>query len=57
MEEETAPAAPVGVTGVTVEKVESDAESDKGSDHSALKRKSIAMKVSAVLSHNVVYFI
>ncbi|KAJ6654466.1 hypothetical protein lerEdw1_006887 [Lerista edwardsae] len=45
-EEESVPAA-VGAVGVTTEKMESDEESDKGSDHSCLKRKSLAMKMPA----------
>ncbi|KAH0625851.1 hypothetical protein JD844_034187, partial [Phrynosoma platyrhinos] len=35
-EEESAPAAAVGTVGVTMEKAESDEESDKGSDHSSM---------------------
>lgn len=31
---------------VPTEKVDSDEDSDRGSDHSGLKRKSLAMKVS-----------
>ncbi|XP_053156840.1 hepatoma-derived growth factor-related protein 2 [Hemicordylus capensis] len=46
-EEESAPTAAVGAVGVATEKMESDEESDKGSDHSGLKRKSLAMKMPA----------
>ena len=34
------------MAAVTTEKMESDEDSDRGSDHSGLKRKSMAMKVS-----------
>lgn len=34
------------MAAVTAEKMESDEDSDRGSDHSGLKRKSLAMKVS-----------
>ncbi|XP_007431304.1 hepatoma-derived growth factor-related protein 2 [Python bivittatus] len=43
-EEGSAPTAGVGAAGMTMEKAESD-ESDKGSDHSSMKRKSLAMKM------------
>ncbi|XP_066492480.1 hepatoma-derived growth factor-related protein 2 isoform X2 [Tiliqua scincoides] len=46
-EEASIPAVAVGAVGVTTEKIESDEESDKGSDHSGLKRKSLAMKMPA----------
>ncbi|XP_061457456.1 hepatoma-derived growth factor-related protein 2 [Rhineura floridana] len=46
-EEESAPAAAVGAPGVAVEKVHSDSDSDKGSDRSGVKRKSLAMKMPA----------
>nr|XP_034975891.1 hepatoma-derived growth factor-related protein 2 [Zootoca vivipara] len=46
-EEESAPMAAVGAAGVTVEKVQSEDESDRGSDHSGLKRKPLAMKMPA----------
>lgn len=41
-DEESAVAA---IPAAATEKMESDEESDKGSDHSGLKRKSLAMKV------------
>lgn len=34
------------MAAVATEKMESDEDSDRGSDHSGLKRKSLAMKVS-----------
>lgn len=34
------------MAAVTTEKMESDEDSDQGSDHSGMKRKSLAMKVS-----------
>lgn len=37
------------MAAVTAEKMESDEDSDRGSDHSGLKRKSLAMKVSGGL--------
>lgn len=35
------------MAGVTTEKMESEEDSDGGSDHSGLKRKPLPMKVSA----------
>ncbi|XP_070800748.1 hepatoma-derived growth factor-related protein 2 [Pituophis catenifer annectens] len=43
-EEDLTPTAGVGAAGMTVEKAESE-ESDKGSDHSSMKRKSLATKM------------
>lgn len=34
------------MAAVATEKMESDDDSDQGSDHSGMKRKSLAMKVS-----------
>ncbi|KAG8127032.1 putative Hepatoma-derived growth factor-related protein [Naja naja] len=44
-EEGSTPTAGAGAAGMTVEKAESE-DSDKGSDHSSMKRKSLAAKVS-----------
>uniref|UniRef100_A0A8C8VJI5 Hepatoma-derived growth factor-related protein 2 n=1 Tax=Pelusios castaneus TaxID=367368 RepID=A0A8C8VJI5_9SAUR len=45
-EEDSAAMAVAAVAAAAMEKLESDEESDKGSDRSGLKRKALAMKVS-----------
>ncbi|XP_067414435.1 hepatoma-derived growth factor-related protein 2 isoform X1 [Emydura macquarii macquarii] len=44
-EEESATMAVAAVAAAAMEKLDSDEESDKGSDHSGLKRKALAMKM------------
>ncbi|XP_074795888.1 hepatoma-derived growth factor-related protein 2 isoform X1 [Natator depressus] len=44
-EEESAAMAVAAVAAAAMEKLDSDEESDKGSDHSGLKRKALAMKM------------